>query len=81
MGVEYRIRFTVPADFSAEELARRLPDAAAPNSAWLEYEYRVEAGGFTFVDHCGKRETSSVALRCLVDEALRHDDAVVIEAL
>ena len=79
MGIEYKIRFKVPSDFSDEILAKRLPDATIPNSNWVEYGYTVEADGFHFVDHCGKRETSAIAFRCLVDEALRYDRAVVIE--
>lgn len=79
MGIEYKIRFAVPPGFSGEGLAARLPDATVPNSAWVEYAYAVEADGFSFVDHCGRREIAALAFRCLVDEALRHDRAVVIE--
>ena len=81
MGIEYKIRFRVPPEFSGGPLAKRLPDATIPGSNWVEYEYGLEPDGFYFVDHCGKRETSSIAFRCLVDEALHHDRAVVIEQL
>jgi hypothetical protein len=81
MGAEYKIRFRVPSGFSGERLAKRLPDATMPNSKFVEYEYRTEDDGFYFVDYGGKRETSSVAFKCLVDEALLHDEAVSIEQI
>ena len=81
MGFEYKIRFEVPAGFDGASLVARLPDASIPNSAWSAFDYEVEPDGFYFVDHGGKRETSSVAFRVLVDEALRHGGPVVIEAL
>lgn len=78
MGFEYKIRFKVPAALSHERLT--LPDAAIPGSSWVEYEYRLEADGFYFLDN-GKSAAASIAFRRLVDEALRHGGPVVIEEL
>ena len=61
--------------------SERLPDPTIPDSKWVEYGYTVETDGFYFVDHCGNRATSSIAFRCLIDEALCHDAAVTIEEL
>jgi hypothetical protein len=80
MGFEYKIRFKVPPAFSHERLVRQLPDPAIPSSSWLEYEYRLEADGFYFIDN-GKSAVASIAFRQLVDEALRHGDRVEIEEL
>jgi hypothetical protein len=79
MGSEYKIRFAVPSDFSEEILSKRLPKADIPGSNWVEYSYRVDVDGFYFVDHGGRRDISSIAFRCLVDEALRHGERVAIE--
>ncbi len=80
MGFEYKIRFPVPSAFTPERLAARLPDATIQGSAWVEYEYRLEADGFYFLDN-GRSAVASVAFRHLVDEALRHGAPVEIEAL
>jgi hypothetical protein len=80
MGYEYKIRFTVPPDFSPERLNSRLPTSGVPNSSWVEYDYKLEADGFYFLDN-GKSPVSSIAFRQLVDEALRHSEQVVIEEL
>jgi hypothetical protein len=80
MGFEYKIRFTVPAGFSPERLAKQLPDPAVPSSSWVAYEYRLETDGFYFLDN-GKSPAASIAFRQLVDEALRHSGEVVIEGL
>jgi len=81
MGIEYRIRFDVPPDFSAELLTKRLPDPRIVNSDWTEYGYKVEKDGFYFVDHGGTPAIAAVAFRCLVDEGLRHAQRVVVETL
>jgi hypothetical protein len=80
MGFEYKIRFTVPPAFSPEALTKRLPDPAVPSSSWNEYDYKVEADGFYFLDH-RKSPVASIAFRQLVDEALRHSPQVTIEEL
>lgn len=81
MGLEYKIRFEVPATFDQAALTKRLPDARIPGSSWTSYAYEVEPDGFTFVDHGGERTTASVAFRVLVDEALRAGGPVVVEEL
>lgn len=80
MGFEYKIRFKVPPGFLPERLIKRLPDPAVSNSSWVEYDYKVEADGFYFLDH-KKSPVASVAFRQLVDEALSHSQQVVIEEL
>lgn len=81
MGLEYKICFPVPADFSDEGLSKRLPDSASPDSKWAEYNWSVEPYGFYFLDNLGNANISSRAFRCLIDEALRHSTQVVVEEL
>ena len=80
MGHEYKIRFPVPPGFSPDRLTKRLPAPRAPSSSWPEYDYRLEADGFYFLDN-GRSPVASIAFRELVDEALRHSPQVVIEEL
>ena len=81
MGFEYKICFPVPEGFTGEGLARRLPDATIPGSQWTAYDWSVEPYGFYFLDNGGNGSVSACALRCLMDEALRHATQVVVEEL
>lgn len=80
MGHEYKIRFAVPPGYSCAALAERLPSAQLPSSAWVAYEYFLDSDGFLFVDHAST-DAGAIAFRRLVDEALRHDERVVVEEL
>ncbi|MBP6629043.1 MAG: hypothetical protein KBG28_31780 [Kofleriaceae bacterium] len=80
MSFEYAIRFAVAPEVTASGLAKRLAAAAPDPVGAASYDYYVVADGIVFVDHV-KSDAASVALRRLIDEALRHADQVTIEEL
>jgi hypothetical protein len=80
MGFEYKIRFAVPEGMSVDGLDSRMKAIATSHAAGTDYEYKLEADGFYFLDHV-KSPAASIAFRRLVDEALRHGSEVVIQEL
>ena len=51
MGIEYQIKFAVPAGYDPSALIKKLPDAIERPSMKDIYSYAVEPAGFYFVDH------------------------------
>ncbi|CAB3890589.1 hypothetical protein [Achromobacter deleyi] len=78
MGIEYQIKFAVPAGYDPSALIKKLPDAIERPSMADIYSYAVEPAGFYFVDHLVIPAIASLALRRLIDEALRHGERVEI---
>jgi hypothetical protein len=81
MGVEYKIKFEVPADFNPSALFENLPSPIAPKRMEEIYNYAIEPDGFYFVDHLVNRDVASIALRRFIDEALAHAASVQITEL
>ena len=78
MGIEYKIKFTMPANFDPSALLRKLPNPIELSAMAEIYNYAVEPDGFYFVDHLVNREIASVALRLFIDEALTHSPSIQI---
>lgn len=81
MGIEYRIKFAVPADYEPASLFQRLP---SPIDQWATaeiYNYSIEPDGFYFADHLVDRAVAAIALRSFLDEALRFSHSVEISEL
>lgn len=81
MGIEYKIKFTVPDDFNPSSLFERLPSPIARGRMHEIYNYSIEPDGFYFVDHLVNQEVASFALRRFIDEALRHGQSVEVVEL
>lgn len=78
MGIEYRIKFAVPAGYDPSALFKKLPGSIEPPSMAEIYSYSMEQEGFYFVDHLVNPGVASLALRRFIDEALRHGERVEI---
>lgn len=72
MGMEYKIKFTVPANYDPSLFAKKLPSPIDLPSMAEIYSYSLEQDGFYFVDHLVNRPIASMALRIVIDEALSH---------
>jgi len=81
MGIEYKIKFAVPADYEPASLLQRLPSPIDRRTMAEIYNYSIEADGFYFVDHLVDRAIAAVALRSLLDEALRFSPSIEIGEL
>nr|WP_297354122.1 hypothetical protein [uncultured Caldimonas sp.] len=69
MGIEYRIKFAIPADYDAGLVFQKLPSPINRAPMAEIYNYAIGADGFYFVDHLVNREVAAVAFRQFVDEA------------
>lgn len=78
MGIEYKIKFAVPGNFSPTALFMKLPSPIARASMAEIYNYAIELDGFYFVDHLVNKEVAAVALRLFIDEALAHSQTIEI---
>lgn len=76
MGIEYNIRY-VPAN-SNEWMAfvARLDNPVA--NGWPAFRIELREGGVYFCDN-GRSQAAAVALRRIIDEALRYGDSVTVE--
>jgi len=78
MGIEYKIKFTVPTDYEGTALFRKLPSPISRPATNEIYNFSIEADGFYFVDHLVDRGVAAVALRCFLDEALQLSGSVEV---
>lgn len=81
MGIEYKIKFAVPAGYDPALLLQRLPSPIDRQAMAEIYDYSIAADGFYFVDHLVDRAVAAVALRSFLDEALRFSYSVEISEL
>jgi len=81
MGIEYKIKFTVPDDFNPSGLFEKLPSPIASGRMVEIYNYSIESDGFYFIDHLVNQEVASLALRRFIDEALLHGQSVEVVEL
>jgi hypothetical protein len=78
MGLEYKIKFTLPTDYDPGSLFRKLPSPIDRRAMAEIYNYAIEPDGFYFVDRLVDRNVAAVALRSFLDEALRLADSAEI---
>ena len=78
MGIEYKIKFSVPQGYDSSALLNHLPSPIHRATMTEIYNYKVERDGFYFVDHLVDEKVASVAFKRFVDEALRHSSSVEI---
>ena len=78
MGIEYKIKFSVPQGYDSSALLNHLPSPIHRATMTEIYNYKVEPNGFYFVDHLVDEKVASVAFKRFVDEALRHSSSVEI---
>jgi hypothetical protein len=78
MGIEYKIKFSIPQGYDPSTLLRKLTSPIHAEKTIQIYNYAVEQDGFYFMDHLVDNKVASVALRRFVDEALSHGSSVEI---
>ena len=78
MGIEYKIKFAVPENFSPTGLFKKLPSPIEHGKTAEIYNYAIEADGFYFVDQLVNKDIAAVALRLFIDEALSHSQPIQI---
>ena len=78
MGIEYKIKFAVPEDFSPTGLFMKLPSPIERGKMAEIYNYAIEPDGFYFVDHLVNKAVAAIALRLFIDEALAHSQSIQI---
>ncbi len=81
MGIEYKIKFTVPEGYDPSVLFKKLPSPIQKGQMMEIYNYRIEPDGFYFIDRLVNPVVASLALRRFIDEALRFSDSVQISEL
>jgi len=80
MGMEYKIEWDVPDDYSPSAVLRKLPSPISPQMTEI-YNYKVEKDGFYLLDNLVDPVVAGHALKLFVDEALAHSDSVTIREL
>ena len=78
MGIEYKIKFSVPQDYDSSALLNHLPSPIHRATMTEIYNYKVEPDGFYFIDHLVDEKVASVAFKRFVDEALRYGSSIAI---
>ena len=78
MGIEYKIKFSVPQGYDSSALLNHLPSPIHRATMTEIYNYKVERDGFYFVDHLVDEKVASVAFKRFVDEALRYGSSITI---
>lgn len=78
MGIEYKIKFSIPKDYNSAALFKKLPSPIHRATMTEIYNFKIEQDGFYFIDHLVDDEVASVAFRRFVNEALDHGGSVKI---
>lgn len=81
MGIEYKIKVTLPEGYDPLALLNKLPSPIDRTTMTEVYNYAIEADGFYFVDHLVDDKVASVAFKRFVNEALSHAQSVEIVEL
>jgi hypothetical protein len=81
MGMAYKIKFLLPADYDAAALLHELPSPIDRTSMFEIYNFRVDADGFYFIDHLVDNEIASIAFRRFVNVALSYSQSIEILAV
>ena len=61
MGIEYKIKFSVPQDYDSSALLNHLPSPIHRATMTEIYNYKVEQYGFYFIDHLVDEKVAAVA--------------------
>jgi hypothetical protein len=77
MGLEYRIKCTLPPGFDCSGVLGKLPSPISSQMTEI-YNYKVHEDGFYVVDNLVDKAVASYALRLFIDEALKVATDVVI---
>jgi hypothetical protein len=78
MGIEYKIKFTIPAGYNPSALFKQLPSPINRATTSEIYNYKIEHDGFYFVDRLVNDQVASIAFKLFVNEALSHAGSVHI---
>ena len=78
MGLEYKLRFSVPENYDPTSLFRRLPNPIHRPSMTEIYNYKIESDGFYFIDQLVDEAISAVAFKHFVNEALSLSEQVQV---
>lgn len=81
MANEYRIKFAVPANYNPASLFEKMPSPIHRKTMSEIYNYKIENGGFYFVDRAVDPRVASEAFRLFVDEALKFGKPIEITKL
>ncbi len=81
MVKEYKIKFSVPADYNPASLFKKMPSPIHRQTMSEIYNYRIENDGFYFVDSSVDTNVASGAFRLVVDEALRYSKSIEINKI
>ena len=77
MGIEYNIKFNIPANFDFDKFKTKLNNPVENN--WPAFNLDMNESGFYFCDHTGQQEVAALALRKIIDEALSYSQSITIE--
>jgi len=78
MGIEYKIKFSIPRDYDPSALFNKLPSPIDRATMTEIYNYKIDEDGFYFVDHLVDDKVASVAFRRFINEALSYGNPVEI---
>ncbi len=78
MGIEYKIKFSIPTGYDSSGLFKKLPSPIDRTSMTEIYNFRIEQDGFYFVDHLVNDQVAAIAFKRFINEALRHGGSVQI---
>jgi len=81
MAKEYKIKFSVPADFNPTPLFKQMPSPIHRQTMSEIYNYRIEKDGFYFIDSLVDTAVASAAFRLFVDEALKFGNSIEVTKL
>jgi hypothetical protein len=76
MGIEYKLRFSVPQNYDPAALFKKLPSPIQRPSMTEIYNYKIEGDGFYFIDHLVNEGVAAVAFKQFVNEALKLSNQV-----
>jgi hypothetical protein len=78
LGIEYKIKFNVPAGYDAGNLFQKMPSPIHRPDMTEIYNYKIEKDGFYFIDQLVDKKVAAFALRLFIDEALKYSESIEI---
>ena len=78
MGIEYKLKFSVPENYDPTALFKKLPSPIQHSSMTEIYNYKIEKDGFYFIDHLVNDAVAAVAFKQIVNEAMRLSEHVEV---
>ena len=80
MGLEYKIRWSLPKDYDPSSVLQKLPSPISSEMTEI-YNYSVDDDGFYFLDNLVDQHVAGYAMKLFLDEALRFSDEVHVSEL